>query len=101
MNPKEIKSTQDSFQGLPDQSFMAYALRSLTNEPEGIWTSTELIVEISKGATYTSRVCFLYSLEEKLGKNLHFKGIRVSSYLHSSRKGGLKSQSYICYIYMI
>ena len=49
---------------------MAYVLISIRNEPERIWTSTELYeIYISKGATDTSRVSFLYSLEEKLGKN--------------------------------
>ena len=65
-----MEITQESSQGLPDQCFMAYVLRSIRNEPERIWTSTELYeIYISKGATDTSRVCFLYSLEEKLGKN--------------------------------
>ena len=65
-----IKSTQESSQGLPHQSSMAYVLRSIRNEPERTWRSTELYeIYISKGATDTSRVCFLYSLEEKLGKN--------------------------------
>ena len=42
----------------------------MRNEPERIWTSTKVYeIYISKGATDTSRVCFLYSLEEKLGKN--------------------------------
>ena len=49
---------------------MAYVLKSIRNKPERIWTSTELYeIYISKGATDTSRVCFPYSLEEKLGKN--------------------------------
>ena len=49
---------------------MTYALRSIRNEPERIWTSTELYeIYISEGATDTSCVRFLYSLEEKLGKN--------------------------------
>ena len=65
-----IKSTQESSQGLPHQSSMAYVLRSIRNEPERTWRSTELYeIYISKGATDTSRVCFLYSLGEKLGKN--------------------------------
>ena len=49
---------------------MAYVLRSIRNEPERIWTSTEPYkIYISKGATYTSRVRCIYTSEEKLGKN--------------------------------
>ena len=49
---------------------MAYVLRPISNEPERIWTSTELYeIYISKGATGTSRVCFPCSLKEKLSKN--------------------------------
>ena len=48
---------------------MASALRSIRNEPERIWTSTEVYeIFIAKGATETSRVRFLYSFEEKRGK---------------------------------
>ena len=69
-NPKEIKSTQESSQGLPDQYSMPYVLRSIRNEPEIVWTFTELYeISIFKGARGTSRVHFLNSLEEKLGKN--------------------------------
>ena len=45
---------------------MAYVLRSIRNEPERIWTSTEFYEIIS--LKDTSRVRVLYSLEEKLGK---------------------------------
>ena len=69
-NPKDIKGAQENSQGLPGQSSTAYVLRSIRNEPEKIWTSRELYeIYISKGATDTSRVHFLYTLEEKLGKN--------------------------------
>ena len=51
---------------------MAYVLRSIRNEPERIWTSTEPYeIYVSKEATDTSGVHFLYSLEEKLGKNYY------------------------------
>ena len=45
-------------------------LRSIRNEPERIWTSTELCeIYVSKGATGTCHVCFLDSLEKNLGKS--------------------------------
>ena len=69
-NPKEIKSTQKSPQGLPDQYSMPYVLRSIRNEPERVWTFTELYeICISKVARGTSHIYFLNSLEEKLAKN--------------------------------
>ena len=49
---------------------MAYVLRSIRNEPERIWTSTEPYkIYISKGARDTSHIRFLHTLKEKLGKN--------------------------------
>ena len=63
-NPKDIKGAQENSQRLPGQSSIAYVLRSIRNEPEKIWTSRELYeIYISKGATDTSRVRFLYALE--------------------------------------
>ena len=45
-------------------------LRSIRNDPERIWKSTELHeIYISKGATDASLVLFIYKLEEKLSKN--------------------------------
>ena len=49
---------------------MPYVLRSIRNEPERVWTFTELYeICISKVARGTSHVYFLNSLEEKLAKN--------------------------------
>ena len=51
---------------------MVSVLISIRNEPERIWTSTELYdIYIFKGATDTSCVRFLYTLEEKLGKSYY------------------------------
>ena len=48
-NPKQIKSAQESSQGIPDQSSMTYVLRSIRNEPERIWKSAEFYdIYISK-----------------------------------------------------
>ena len=69
-NPKEIKSAQGNVQELSDQSSLAYVLRSIKNEPERIWTSTELNeIYITKGGSETHRTRFLRSLEEILGTN--------------------------------
>ena len=46
-NSEEIKSVKECSQELPDQSSMAYVLRSMRNEPERTWTSTKFMRFIS------------------------------------------------------